>query len=279
MRSAQAAAGASLAPMSAHESTADAPVLLREDDAGVTTLTLNRPDRYNALSDELLDALTTELAAIGNDPSVRVVVLAGAGRAFSAGHDLRQMRARNDADYYRDLLSRCTAMMQTMLDIAQPIVARVHGIATAAGCQLVATADLAVASSDARFAISGVNLGLFCSTPIVPLSRNVPTKRAFEMGITGDFVDAATAAQWGLVNRVVAPDALDAAVAELTAKIAAKTAVAVATGKRLFYRQLEGRRDEAYELGARAMVENLLDAETGEHIDAFLDKRPPKTAG
>jgi enoyl-CoA hydratase/carnithine racemase len=166
-------------------------------------------------------------------------------------------------------------MMSALIEIPQPVIARVHGIATAAGCQLVATCDLAIASSEARFAISGVNLGLFCSTPIVALSRNVPVKRAFEMGLTGDFIDAATAAEWGLVNRTVAPVELDAAVAELTAKITAKPPVAVATGKRLFYRQLESTRAEAYDMAARAMIDNLLHGDAAEGIDAFLEMRPP----
>jgi enoyl-CoA hydratase/carnithine racemase len=253
----------------------DAPCLLRDDADGITTLTLNRPGSYNPLSEEMIDAIRSALDSIGRDATVRVVVIAGAGKAFSAGHDLRQMRANHEAAYYADLLARCTAMMQTMISIPQPIIARVHGIATAAGCQLVATCDLAVASAEARFAISGVNLGLFCSTPIVALSRNLPVKRAFEMGITGDFIDAATAAQWGLLNRVVPAEELDAAVAVLAGTIAAKAPVAVATGKQLFYRQLESTRAEAYEMGARAMVDNLLHGDACEGIDAFLEKRPP----
>jgi enoyl-CoA hydratase/carnithine racemase len=250
-------------------------VLLRDDNAGVTTLTLNRPDQYNALSDDMIDALRAALAGIGCDESVRVVVLAGAGRAFCAGHDLRQMRARHEEAYYSDLLTRCKEMMCALIEIPQPVIARVHGIATAAGCQLVATCDLAIASSEARFAISGVNLGLFCSTPIVALSRNVPGKRAFEMGVTGDFIDAETAAELGLVNRTVPPADLDSAVAELVAKIIAKPAVAVSTGKRLFYRQLETTRAAAYEMAARAMTDNLMHGEACEGIDAFLEKRPP----
>jgi enoyl-CoA hydratase/carnithine racemase len=250
-------------------------VLLRDDNAGVATLTLNRPDQYNALSDEMIDALSATLTDIGRDESIRVVVLAGAGRAFCAGHDLRQMRAREDRAYYMDLLARCTAMMSALIEIPQPVIARVHGIATAAGCQLVATCDLAIASREARFAISGVNLGLFCSTPIVALSRNVPVKRAFEMGVTGDFIDAETAAELGLVNRAVPPAELDAAVAALSGKIVAKPAVAVATGKRLFYRQLESSRSAAYEVAASAMIENLMHGDACEGIDAFLEKRSP----
>jgi enoyl-CoA hydratase/carnithine racemase len=250
-------------------------VLLRDDDAGVATLTLNRADQYNALSDELIEALSAALTDIGHDESVRVVVLAAAGRAFCAGHDLRQMRSRHGKRYYVDLLARCVAMLKAVLEIPQPVVARVHGIATAAGCQLVATCDLAIASSEARFAISGVNLGLFCSTPVVALSRNIPVKRAFEMGLTGDFIDADTAAEWGLVNRVVPPADLDSAVAELVAKITAKPAVAVATGKQLFYPQLEATRADAYEMAARAMAENLMHGDACEGIEAFLEKRPP----
>lgn len=261
--------------MSSTAGVTETAVLLRDDVAGVATLTLNRPDQYNALSDEMIEALSAALADIGRDPSIRAVVLAGAGRAFCAGHDLRQMRARQDQTYYVDLLQRCTAMMSAFIEIPQPVIARVHGIATAAGCQLVATCDLAVASTNARFAISGVNLGLFCSTPIVALSRNVPVKRAFEMGLTGDFIAAETAAEWGLVNRAVAPGELDDAVGELAAKVTAKPPVAVATGKRLFYKQLESTRAQAYELAARAMVDNLLHDDAGEGIDAFLEKRPP----
>lgn len=261
-------------PRTAHSDASE--VLLRDDGGGVATLTLNRPDHYNALSDEMIDALAAALTDIGRDDSVRVVVLASAGRAFCAGHDLRQMRAREDRAYYVDLLKHCTAMMRVLIEIPQPVIARVHGIATAAGCQLVATCDMAIASTDARFAISGVNLGLFCATPIVALSRNVSTKRAFEMGVTGDFIDASTAVEWGLVNRAVNAADLDTAIAELAAKITAKPAVAVATGKRLFYRQLESSRADAYEMAARAMIDNLMHGDACEGIDAFLEKRPPR---
>lgn len=251
------------------------PFVTRSDGDGVATLTLDRPEQYNALSLEMIESLAAALAEVGGDDRVRVVVLAGAGKAFSAGHDLRQMRAREDRAFHLDLFERCTRLMTAILELDRPVIARVHGIATAAGCQLVATADLAIAASDARFAVSGVNLGLFCSTPSVALSRNVPVKRAFEMAVTGDFIDADTACAWGLVNRVVPAAALDAAVAELAAKILAKPAVAVATGKSLFYRQLERSRDEAYRIAARAMADNLAHADAREGIDAFLEKRAP----
>jgi len=245
-------------------------------DGPVATVWIDRARAFNALSESVLDGLTTAFERLGTDPTVRVVVLGGRGPAFCAGHDLREMRARPDADYYRALFARCTRMMTAILRLPQPVIARVHGLATAAGCQLVATCDLAVASDEARFAVSGVNLGLFCSTPSVALSRNLPRKKAFEMLVTGDFIDAGTALAWGLVNRVVPSDALDPTVAALAAQIAGKPEVAIRTGKQLFYRQLEMGVDAAYQLAGQAMACNLMDEAAQEGVQAFLDKRPRK---
>lgn len=255
------------------------PILLRSDDAGIATLTLNRPRRYNALSDAMLAELQRALDAIQSDASVRVVVLAGAGPAFCAGHDLMEMRARPDQDYYRDLFGRCSQMMMAIARLPQPVIARVHGIAAAAGCQLVATCDLAVASTAARFATSGINVGLFCSTPAVPLSRNMQPKQAFEMLMTGEFIDAETALRHGLVNRVVAPELLDGAVMDLARRIAAKSSVAVATGKRMFYRQLGMELDQAYEFAAETMACNMMAEDAAEGVDAFIAKRRPVWKG
>ena len=212
------------------------PPLLRRDNGGVATLTLSRPDSFNALSEEMLTALKEELGRLANDGSVRCVVIAAEGRAFCAGHDLKQMRANPDKAYYQELFTRCGRVMQAIVELPVPVIARVQGIATAAGCQLVASCDLAVAARSARFAVSGINAGLFCSTPAVALSRNVSRKRAMEMLLTGDFIDAETARDWGLVNRVADDDALDDAVAELTDSLCAKSAVAVRTGKAMFQR-------------------------------------------
>jgi enoyl-CoA hydratase/carnithine racemase len=254
-------------------------ILLRQDAKGVATLTLNRPKQYNALSEELLAELQAALDAIERDESVRVVVIAGSGPAFCAGHDLKQMRATPRKDYYQKLFAQCSAVMQSISRIPQPVIARVHGIATAAGCQLVAQCDLAVASDNAKFAVSGINVGLFCSTPSVPLGRNVLRKPAMEMLLTGDFVDAPTAKSYGLVNRVVAPDELDQAVSDLAQRILAKSPVAVATGKRMFYKQLEMGMAAAYEYAAETMACNMVAEDAGEGIDAFMQKRPPQWKG
>ncbi|HLS56940.1 MAG TPA: enoyl-CoA hydratase [Zeimonas sp.] len=245
-------------------------------DGGVVRLTLNRPAQFNALSEDLMRALQAELERVAADPGARVVVLGGAGKAFCAGHDLREMRAKPSHDYYRALFAQCARMMVTIQQLPQPVIARVHGIATAAGCQLVAMCDLAVASADARFAVSGVNLGLFCSTPAVALSRNLSRKAAFEMLVTGEFIDAQTAAAKGLVNRVVAADALDAEVDRLAASICAKPAVAIAAGKGLFYRQLEMGIDAAYQLAGQTMACNMMDGSALEGVQAFIDKRSPR---
>jgi enoyl-CoA hydratase/carnithine racemase len=257
-------------------SRTDSPPLVRRDDRdAVASLRLGRPGQANALSEELIAALQHALDAAGADPSIRVVVIAAEGRAFCAGHDLKQMRSHPERGYYEELFGRCRRLMTTLREIPQPVIARVHGLATAAGCQLVASCDLAVASSEARFATSGIDVGLFCATPAVPLSRDVSRKRAFELLVTGEFIDAETALAWGLVNRVVPPHALDAEVAALAAVIAAKSRVAVETGKRMFYRQLEMTLDEATAYAAEVMARNMLAEDVSEGIDAFLSRRKP----
>jgi len=253
---------------------ADTP-LLREDVDGVCTLTLNRPDQYNALCEALLSALQEAFDAIAADDAVRVVVLAARGRAFCAGHDLKEMRAQPRREYYEWLFAKCSRVMLSMTRLPQPIVARVHGIATAAGCQLVANADLAVASSEAGFGTSGINVGLFCMTPGVALSRNLGRKRAFEMLFTGDIVSPQRALDDGLINRVVPPEELDAAVAELTRSISGKSRAAVTAGKRVFYRQLEMGLAAAYAYAGEEMARNMMVHDAGEGIDAFIAKRKP----
>ncbi len=250
--------------------------LLREDREGVATLRLNRPQQYNALSQAVLDALEHELAAISTDPSVRCVVLAAAGKAFCAGHDLREMQANRRLDYYQALFAHCSRVMQAIQALPVPVIARVHGIATAAGCQLVASCDLAVASHSARFAVSGINVGLFCSTPAVALSRNISTKRAFDMLVTARFIDAETAADWGLVNEAVADDALDAAIAVKTREIAAKSPAAVRRGKAMFYRQRQMALADAYAYAGDVMARNMMEEDAEEGIAAFLTKRAPR---
>jgi enoyl-CoA hydratase/carnithine racemase len=223
----------------------------------------------------MLSALQSEIHAIAADPSVRVVVIAALGKAFCAGHDLKQMRASPSAAYYQQLFDQCSKLMLSIQQLPQPVIARVQGIATAAGCQLVAMCDLAVASTDARFAVSGVNYGLFCSTPSVGLSRNVPRKQAMEMLLTGEFIDAGTALARGLVNRVVAPEALDAEIAGLVASIVAKPAVAISMGKQMFYRQAEMGIAAAYQLAGQTMACNMMDEAALEGVQAFIDKRQP----
>jgi enoyl-CoA hydratase/carnithine racemase len=262
--------------VSESNSTADALVLSARDERGVVTLTLNRPSAFNALSEAMMAALQTELDAAALDESVRVVVLAAAGKAFCAGHDLKEMRAEPSQAYYERLFAQCTKLMMSLQNLPVPVIAKVQGLATAAGCQLVAMCDLAVASSDARFAVSGVNLGLFCSTPSVALSRNLSRKAAFEMLVTGDFISAEQALEKGLVNRVAEPDALDSAVESLVASIAAKPRVAVALGKALFYRQLEVGIAAAYADAGHTMACNMMDASALEGVQAFIDKRPPR---
>ncbi len=253
----------------------DQPYVLRSDDGGVTTLTLNRGERFNPLSEEMLGELHAALKGIAQDYAVRVVVLAAAGKAFCAGHDLKQMMQTPDADYYKKLFQQCSKLMLLIQQMPQPVIARVQGLATAAGCQLVAMCDLAVAASGARFAVSGVNVGLFCSTPAVALSRNVSRKQAMEMLLTGDFIDAQTALQRGLVNHVVEADELDAEIARLAASITAKPAVAIAMGKQLFYKQLEMGIDAAYQLAGQTMACNMVDEAAQEGVQAFIEKRAP----
>ncbi len=256
--------------------TTEDPLLLRsDDDRGAITLTLNRPQAFNSLSAGLLTALQDELDRIAADERARVVVIAGAGRAFCAGHDLKEMRAQPSQAYYEHLFAQCSRMMLSIQRLPVPVIACVRGIAAAAGCQLVATCDLAVAASDARFAVNGVNLGLFCATPAVALSRNLGRKAAFEMLATGGFVDAACALAKGLVNRVAAADALDAELESLVAAIIAKPRVALAMGKALFYRQLEQGIAAAYDDAARTMACNMMDEAALEGVQAFIDKRLP----
>jgi enoyl-CoA hydratase/carnithine racemase len=259
--------------------TAANPVLLREHAGGVVTLTLNRPEHFNALSQELLTELETALAEIAEDESARVVVVAGAGKAFCAGHDLKEMRAHPDLAFQQALFQQCSRMMMTLTELPQPVIARVHGIATAAGCQLVAMCDLAVASESARFAVSGINVGLFCSTPSVALTRNIGRKQAMEMLLTGDFIDARTALERGLVNRVVPDDRLDAEVKKLTDMIISKSPAALASGKRLFYRQLELGLADAYDLASEVIACDMMTEDAQEGIDAFIEKRPPEWRG
>jgi enoyl-CoA hydratase/carnithine racemase len=251
-------------------------VLRHTDERGVVALTLNRPQAFNALSEAMLAALATELDAVAHDAAARVVVLGAAGKAFCAGHDLKEMRTEPSLDYYQRLFTQCTKVMLAVQRLPVPVIARVQGIATAAGCQLVAMCDLAVASRDAKFAVSGVNLGLFCSTPGVALSRNLSRKAAFEMLVTGGFIDAEEARVKGLVNRVADPERLDAEVEALVASIVAKPQVAIAMGKALFYRQLETGIEGAYADAGETMACNMMDDSALEGVQAFIDKRPPR---
>ncbi|MBN3749050.1 enoyl-CoA hydratase [Burkholderia sp. Se-20373] len=260
--------------MKSDQETAE-PILLRDAHDGVVTLRLNRPQQFNALSEAMLASLHDAFESLAADPHVRCVVLAAEGKAFCAGHDLRQMRSQPELDDYRTLFAQCSRVMLAMRALPVPVIARVHGIATAAGCQLVAACDLAIAADTARFAVSGINVGLFCSTPAVALSRNVTAKRAFDMLVTGRFVDAATAAAWGLVNEAVPEDALDAAVARKVAEIVAKSPAAVRYGKQMFYHQRELPLDEAYAYAGDVMARNMMEEDAGEGIDAFLEKRKP----
>jgi enoyl-CoA hydratase/carnithine racemase len=246
----------------------------------VCHLTMNAPERLNALSDEMLAALHGTLDTLAQDASVRVITLAGAGKAFCAGHDLRQMTAMRQSEdggaaAFKDLFDRCAAVMARVQSMPQPVIAQVHGIATAAGCQLVATCDMAVAAQDTRFGVNGVNIGLFCSTPMVALSRNIPRKQAFEMLTTGEFIPAARALDLGLINRVVAADALAEETARLADTVAAKLGAAVKIGKQAFYNQIAMTTADAYAYTGEVMVQNMLRSDTREGIDAFLEKRDP----
>jgi len=256
-------------------------ILLREDRGAITHLTLNTPGSLNALSDAMIAAVTEQLRDLMGSETQRVIVIKGAGKAFCAGHNLKEMQAKRGgldggAAAWRNLFDRCATMMQLVQRVPQPVIAQVHGVAAAAGCQLVATCDLAVAAEDTKFGVNGVNIGLFCSTPMVALSRNIPRKQAFEMLTTGEFMTAARAREVGLINRAVPADQLEAETDALAALIASKLGRAVRIGKRAFYDQIELPLDKAYEMTGAVMVENMLEAQTDKGINAFLDKRQPE---
>lgn len=251
-------------------------VLLRRNDGGLVTLQLNRPRQFNALSEALLAALKGALDDIASDDSVRCIIISGAGKAFCAGHDLKEMRADPSHSYYRKLFAQCSEVMMAIVKAPVPVIARVHGVATAAGCQLVAACDLAIAAETTRFAVSGVNLGLFCSTPAVALSRNVSAKRAFDMLVTGRFIDAMTARDWGLINETAAEAMLDAAVAEKAAQIMSKSPAAIRYGKAMFARQRQMPLAEAYAYAGEIMARNMMEEDTCAGIDAFVNRRPPE---
>jgi enoyl-CoA hydratase/carnithine racemase len=253
----------------------DTPVIASRDARGVVTLTMNRPGNFNALGEEMLAALQEAFDRLADDATVRVVVLAAAGKAFCPGHNLKEMVARPELAYYQKLFAQCSRMMLAIQKLPVPVIARVQGIATAAGCQLVAQCDLAVASTEAKFAVSGVNFGLFCSTPSVPLLRNMHAKQAMEMLVTGEFISADEARERGLVNRVAAPDQLDAQVESLVAAILSKPRQALAMGKELFYRQRELGIEAAYQLAGQTMAVNMMDTCAQEGVSAFTEKRKP----
>ena len=255
------------------------PALLRQDRDGIATLTLNRPAQRNALSRTLIAELHDALNRIADDKSVRVVVLAAEGPAFCSGHDLKELRANTEPAFYEAVFGACGAMMLAIVRLPQPVIARVHAMATAAGCQLVASCDLAIAADGARFATPGVNIGLFCSTPMVPISRNLPRKHVMEMLLTGEAIDAATAARLGLVNRAVPADQLDAEVARTAGLILAKSPLTLKIGKEAFYRQLEMSQADAYAYASAVMARNMATRDAAEGIDAFLAKRPPTWCG
>ncbi|MGH9368692.1 MAG: enoyl-CoA hydratase [Thermoanaerobaculia bacterium] len=256
------------------------PLVLREQSSGVVRLTLNRPERFNPLSSEMIAALQESLDAIAADPEARVVVLAAGGRGFCAGHDLKEMRARaGDEAWQRRLFDDCSRMMIALTRLPQPVIARVHGIATAAGCQLVSMCDLAVASNTASFALPGVNIGVFCTTPAVGVGRNVPRKRAMEMLLTGQPIDAPTALDWGLVNRVVVSAELDGAVQSFVDLILARSPAVIRLGKKAFYEQMDRPLAAAYDVAGEAMAKGMLLEDAAEGMDAFLQKRPPVWRG
>lgn len=251
-------------------------LLLQSNPApGIVKWTLNRPEAFNALSEDMLSALADALHAVETDQSTKIVIIDALGKAFCAGHDLKEMRAEPSHEYYENLFARCSEIMLLIQRIPQTVIAQVQGIATAAGCQLVAMCDLAVASSHAKFAVSGVNLGLFCATPSVALSRNIHRKQAMYLLLTGDFIDAGQACEWGLVNQVVAPDELERATLKLASKIAAKPLAALQAGKTLFYRQMESNIQQAYQLASQTMACNMMDDSALEGVQAFIEKRPP----
>ena len=266
--------------MTVASTTENTPLVLRNDRAdGLSTLTLNRPGQFNSLSKEMLTAVKAELDAIAGNPAIRVIVIGGAGKAFCAGHDLKEMRANHSKEFMQALFRQCGELMLTITRMPQPVIARVHGIATAAGCQLVSMCDLAVAADVAKFAVSGINVGLFCSTPAVGLARNLGRKAALEMLLTGEFIDAMVAKAKGLVNRVVPSDSLDAEIERLAGSILAKSAVAVRMGKGMFYKQLEMGLAEAYDYAGEVMACNMMSDDAGEGIDAFMQKRQPAYKG
>ncbi|GHF56538.1 enoyl-CoA hydratase [Seohaeicola zhoushanensis] len=255
-------------------------ILERTDTNAVAHLRLNSPERLNALSDEMIAALQAEFDTLKQQGHIRAVILSGAGKAFCAGHDLKQMTQGRQAEdggkaYFADLFARCARMMTSIRDLPQPVIAQVHGIATAAGCQLVASCDMAVAEAGTKFGVNGVNIGLFCSTPMVALSRNIPRKKAFEMLSTGRFIPAEEAERLGLINRIAAPGTLETETAELAQAVAAKLGAAVKIGKQAFYAQAEMGLDDAYAYTGEVMVENMLYRDTEEGIAAFLEKRSP----
>lgn len=265
--------------MSAAPTTESPEPLLRSDSGGVATLTLNRPQARNALSVGLMTALEQELAALHDDASIRVVVIAASGPAFCAGHDLKEIRANPGKEIYQALFDQCSRLMTAVVRLPKPVIAQVHGVATAAGCQLVASCDLAVAAADSRFGTPGVNIGLFCSTPMVALSRNVGRKQAMEMLLTGELMDAEHARQIGLINRIVPPDRLAAETADLAGRIASKSPLTLAIGKEAFYNQAEMDLDAAYAYCAQVMTRNMMARDAEEGIDAFIEKRPPVWRG
>lgn len=267
------------APETAEASESSDAILLRNDSGGIATLTLNRPRQYNALSTGLMSEIQAVLDQLREDRSVKVVVLEAAGKGFCAGHDLKEMRAGNGRAYFEAVFKQCSRMMLSITSLPQPVIAKVQGVATAAGCQLVATCDLAVASDTAHFATPGVNIGLFCSTPMVALSRAVSRKTAMEMLLTGEGIDAATAERMGLINRAVPASELDDTVRAYAEKIAGKSPLTLKIGKEAFYRQIEMGLEEAYDYASKVMTTNMLARDAEEGIDAFIEKRDPEWTG
>jgi enoyl-CoA hydratase/carnithine racemase len=254
-------------------------MLLVDVDTGICKITLNRPTQYNALSVEFLTVLQNALDEIAENKAIQVVIIAANGKAFCAGHDLKEMRSSEDRKFHQSLFSKCSRMMQTINQLPQPVIAQVHGIATAAGCQLVATCDLAVAADNARFAVSGINVGLFCSTPAVPLSRNMHRKQAMQMLLTGEFIDVNAALQYGLINKIVSADQLESKTLELARKITEKSPLAIEMGKKLFYQQLNLDLSAAYGIASETMTCNMDSDDAREGIDAFIEKRQPQWKG
>lgn len=254
-------------------------LVLRSDNDGISNLLINRPKSYNALSIECMNAIRKEIEAISEDSSIKVAILSGAGKGFCAGHDLKEMRSNTEREFYELTFNTCTKLMMSIVNCPKPIIAKVHGIATAAGCQLVSTCDLAVADENTRFATPGVNIGLFCSTPMVAVTRNIERKHAMEMLLTGDFISAQRAYEIGLVNKVVPESELDIAALEFAKKIASKSPLTLKIGKEAFYKQLDEDLPGAYEYCSRVMVENMMARDAEEGIDAFLEKREPVWKG